>query len=104
MVHSSPVYGLSSAEAQELRDLREVVKHPFAWHNMKAIPAKKNATIPVQQPPTSPIMGSPPGEKTMSNSTQDFGELNLIHSIARHHYRAEEMFSPLYFYEHFCLS
>ena len=81
MVHSSPVYGLSSAEAQELRDLRELVKHPFAWHNMKTIPAKKNATIPVQQPPTSPIMGSPPGESTVNNSAQDFGELNLIHSI-----------------------
>ena len=80
MVHPSPVYGLAHAEAQELRDLRELVKHPFAWHNMKTIPAK-NASMPViEQPPSSPVMGYPPGDSTM-NSTQDFGELNLIHSI-----------------------
>ena len=76
VVHNNPLTGLSSSQAQELRDLRQLLNNPFARHNMPTQPVIRD-TVPgnTQQPHLDPQQGNPPKDQhTNGNSTYNFGE------------------------------
>ena len=97
--NNRPLPGLSNADAEELRHLREVMNNPFAKINMPTRPVKrKDESGNREQPPSDPDMGSPHDEyDNTGDSAYDFGESKPIYSISVHH-RGRELLSPLYSY------
>ena len=84
VVHNNLLTGLSSSQAQELRDLRQLLNNPFARHNMPTRPFIRNPASGDQQPQQDSHQGNPPKDKyTKGNSTFNFGESKPIYSIYR---------------------
>ena len=71
-----PLPGLSNADAEELKHLRELMSNPFAKVNMPTRPVKRKILSgDIEQPPSDPYLGTPHKDyDNTGDSAYDFDE------------------------------